>query len=171
MIISYKDKKPAIAHDASVFESADIIGDVTISSACTVWSNASIRGDLASVTLRKGSNIQDNAVIHVDIDTPTDIGEYVTVGHAAIIHGCTIGDHSLIGMGAVILNKAVIGENSLVGAGALVTSGKIFPPNSLIIGSPAKAVRKVTNEELEYMKKNAYEYISLGKEFKNQSGG
>ncbi|MGM0432021.1 MAG: gamma carbonic anhydrase family protein [Spirochaetota bacterium] len=166
MIRTLHGKKPVISEDAWVIDSADIIGEVTIASGCTVWSNVSIRGDIAPITLGEGTNVQDNTVIHVDKTAPTTVGNHVTLGHSTVIHGCTIGDNCLIGMGAILLNNSVIGENCLVGAGALVTAGKQFPPNSLIVGSPARVVRTLDENELEYIRKNAAEYQRLGEEYK-----
>jgi carbonic anhydrase/acetyltransferase-like protein (isoleucine patch superfamily) len=161
MILPFQDKFPAIAEDAFIFESADIIGDVGISESCSIWSNASVRADVSRVRIGRGSNVQDNAVIHVDSDFPSYIGEYVTIGHSAVVHGCTIEDLCIIGMGAIVLNGAKIGKNSIVGAGALVTQGKEFPPNSLIVGSPARVVRELTDRDIQHIKENAEEYIRL----------
>lgn len=138
---------------------AAVTGRVELAEETSVWYGASLRGDLAPVSIGKGTNIQDNATVHVDTDTPTSIGSGVTVGHNAIIHGCTVGDDCLIGMGAIVLNRAEIGKESIVGAGALVTEGKSFPSRSLIIGSPAKAIRTVTDEELEKIRANAVRYV------------
>jgi carbonic anhydrase/acetyltransferase-like protein (isoleucine patch superfamily) len=161
MILPFQDVYPEIAQDAFIFESADIIGDVGISSSCSIWSNATIRADVSTVRIGRGTNVQDNAVIHVDRDFPTEIGEYVTIGHAAVVHGCTIDDMCIIGMGAIVLNGAKIGKNSIVGAGALVTQAKEFPPNSLIVGSPARMVRKLSEGDVEHIKENAEEYTRL----------
>lgn len=170
MIIPFKDKRPLIAESALVFDSADIVAEVTIGENCSVWCNATLRGDLAPITIGDGSNVQDNAVIHVNTDMPTIIGKNVTIAHTAIVHGCTIEDNCLIGMGAVILNEAVIQADSIVGAGALVTARKIFPPKSLIIGSPAKAVRQLTEEEIESIRENARHYREMAAEFAAEMG-
>jgi carbonic anhydrase/acetyltransferase-like protein (isoleucine patch superfamily) len=159
------DKKPKIGKDVYVAPSADIIGEVTLGEGVSVWFNATIRGDLEPITIGKGSNIQDNCTVHVDTGSPVVVGENVTVGHQVILHGCTVGDNSLIGMGAIILNGARIGKNSIVGAGALVTEGKEFPDGSLIIGSPAKAVREVRPEEIEQIKDNGRHYMRNGREY------
>lgn len=145
----------------AIFQAANsaVSGDVELAQDSSVWYGVSIRGDLAAIRIGEGTNIQDNATVHVDTDTPTSIGRGVTVGHNAVIHGCTVGDDSLIGMGAIILNRAEIGRESIVGAGALVTEGKVFPPRSLIVGSPAKAVRGVSDEEVEKIRANAVRYI------------
>ncbi len=166
MIVPLKDKRPTIDKSAFIFESADIVAEVTIGKNCSVWCNATMRGDIAPIALGEGSNVQDNACIHVNTDMPTIIGKDVTIAHSAVIHGCTIGDNCLIGMGAIVLNEAVIADNSIVGAGALVTERKVFPPNSLIIGSPAKAVRLLTDEEIEGIRVNACHYQEIAAEFK-----
>lgn len=170
MIVAYKDKRPRIDESAFIFESADIVAEVSIGKNCSVWCNATIRGDLAPVTIGDGTNIQDNAVIHVNTDMPTVIGKNVTVAHSAVIHGCTIGDNTLVGMSAVVLNEAVIGDDCIIGAGALVTARKSFPDRSLILGSPAKAVRQLSDEEVEGIRENALHYQMIAKEFKAQQG-
>ncbi|MCF7933880.1 MAG: gamma carbonic anhydrase family protein [Spirochaetia bacterium] len=165
MIIPYKHTQPLIAESALIFESADIVADVTIGEDCSVWSNATVRGDMAPVMIGNGSNIQDNAVVHVNTDMPTHIGRNVTIAHSAIIHGCTVNDNCLIGMGAILLNEAVIQEDSIVGAGSLVTARKSFPPRSLIMGSPAKAVRQLTDEEVEGIRENALHYQQYARDY------
>ena len=137
MIIDFNGISPAVSPSAFTAEGSRIIGDVTLCEDSSVWFNAVLRGDEAKITLGKGSNIQDNCTVHCDESYPAVIGENVTVGHNAVIHGCTIGDGSLIGMNATVLNGAKIGKNCLVGAGALVTENKEFPDNSLILGVPA----------------------------------
>ena len=126
---------------AFIAPGAFVIGDVTLGANVSVWFNAVLRGDSESLTIGAGSNIQDGAVCHADPDLPLVIGEGVTIGHRAIAHGATIGDHSLLGMGAIVMNGARIGPHCLVGAGALVTEGKVFPERSLILGAPARVVR------------------------------
>ena len=162
MIYSFDGKEPKIAESAFVAESADIIGDVTLADGASIWFGAALRGDEGTIVIGEGSNVQDNATIH----NGTVIGRNVTVGHNAIVHGCTVEDDVLIGMGAVVLDGARIGEGSIVGACALVTGGKEFPPKSLILGSPAKVVRELTDEDVAGTIKNAEEYIRLSKKYK-----
>ncbi|WKY48349.1 gamma carbonic anhydrase family protein [Eubacteriaceae bacterium ES3] len=146
-----------------IAKSADVVGRVKLGNFVSIWFQAVIRGDVDSITIGNNTNIQDGTVVHVAPGHPTIIGEGVSVGHNAIIHGCTIGDNVLVGMGAIILNGAQIGDNSIVGAGALVTQGKVFPQNSLIIGSPAKAVRTLSEEEIQSIRDNAEEYLDTMK--------
>ncbi len=145
---------------------AIVLGDVTLGEDASIWYHATVRGDRAPIVIGKGSNIQDNSVVHVDAEHPVHIGENVTIGHGAIIHGCSIGDNSLIGMGAIIMNDAKIGKNCIVGAGALVTQGTVVPDNSLILGNPAKYKRAVTEEEIAHNLKNAAFYIQEARESK-----
>ncbi len=159
MIQNTHSKNPQIERALFIAESAVITGDVTIKEKSSVWHNAVIRGDIAPIRIGKGTNIQDNCVLHISTDIPLNIGDYITVGHTVILHSCTIKDFCIIGMGAIILDDAVIGENSIVGAGALVTKGKIFPSRSLILGSPAKLIRKLSDEEVQGIKDNAERYI------------
>lgn len=161
MTTHYQGKSPSIPSSAWIAPSADVMGDLTLGEQCSIWFNATVRGDMASITIGENTNVQDNAVVHVNTGMPTSIGSGVTIGHGAIIHGCTIGDECLVGMGAIILDEAVIGEQSIVAAGALVTPRKQFPPRSLIVGSPAKAVRGLTEEEIEGIRTNAKHYIEM----------
>ncbi|MCL2481788.1 MAG: gamma carbonic anhydrase family protein [Spirochaetaceae bacterium] len=164
MIYKFKDKAPDINKAAFVAASADIIGEVTVGEDSTIWFNSVLRGDIAPVVVGKGTNIQEGSVLHVEENTPCIVGDNVTIGHGAIIHGTKIGNRSLIGMGAIILSNSEIGEDSVVGAGALVTEGKIFPPRSLIVGAPARKIREISDSDIERLKKGAEEYIKLGKE-------
>ena len=149
---------PQVADSAWVADSAQVMGNVALAEGSSVWFGAVIRGDTETITVGAGSNIQDASVLHADHGFPLVIGERVTVGHQVMLHGCTIGDESLIGIGAVVLNGAKIGKHCLVGAGALVTEGKAFPEGSMIIGSPAKAVRQLTPEQIEGLKRSALHY-------------
>jgi len=161
MIVNYKDSKPKINKEASVFPSAVVAGDVTLDAKVNIWYNATVRGDMAPVWIKENTNIQDNAVVHTNTDLPTTIGRNVTVGHSAIVHAATVEDNALIGMGSIILDGAVIGEGSLVGAGAVVPPGKKVPPKSLVVGNPMKVVRELSLEEQEGIKQNAMEYLHL----------
>jgi len=165
MIYAYKEHTPDVKQAAFVAESAEIAGEVYAEQDSSFWFHVSVRGDLAPVYIGKGSNIQDNTVLHVADDLPVKIGENVTIGHNAIIHACSIGDNCLIGMGAIVLDGAEIGKESIVGAGALVTQHKKFPPHSLLIGSPAKVARELTQEEVDSIRRNSTEYIELAKEY------
>ena len=138
---------------------AIVMGDVTLGEGVGVWYHATIRGDKAPIIIGNGSNVQDNAVVHVDTNHAVKIGEHVTIGHSAIIHGCEIGDNSLIGMGAIIMNGARIGRNCIVAAGALVTQNTQIPDNSLVLGNPAKIKREVTAEEIAANLRNAQAYV------------
>jgi carbonic anhydrase/acetyltransferase-like protein (isoleucine patch superfamily) len=164
MVHRIGDKVPRVKDALFIAWNAEIAGAVTLSADTSVWFSATIRGDLAPISVGRGSNIQDNVTLHVDTALPLAIGLGVTVGHHAILHGCTIGDDCLVGMAAVVLSGAVIGKESVVGAGALVTEGKIFPPRSLIVGSPAKAVRQVDDELLEKIRQNGLAYTGLARQ-------
>ena len=166
MVTNYLEKRPDVERASFLAPSADIVGEVFLAKDVTVWFNATVRGDMASIKIGEGTNIQDNAVVHVNTDMPTSIGKGVTVGHGAIIHACTIGNDCLIGMGAIILDEAVIGDECLVAAGALVTPRKQFPPRSLIVGSPAKAVRTLTDEEIQDIRENGNHYIEMGNNYR-----
>lgn len=165
-IYSLKDLTPSIDPDTFIFESADIIGNVTLGAGVSIWSNASIRGDNAAIVIGKNSNIQENCVLHVDEGIPMTIGERVTVGHQAMLHGCTIEDGTLIGMQAIILNKAHIGRNCLIGAGAIVPEGRHIPDGSLVVGV-GKIVRQMSDEELEKLAHNSEHYVQRGREYKH----
>lgn len=166
MIKSFDGIKPQIDESVFVAESADVIGDVKIGKKSSVWYNVVIRGDEHSILIGENTNIQDGTVIHIGWDVPTKIGNNVTVGHKALIHGCTIGDNTLIGMGAIVLNNAEIGDFCIVGAGSLVTQNKKFPEGSLIMGSPAKVVRQLTQEERESIIKSADDYYEAAQKHK-----
>ena len=147
---------------------ATVIGRVTLGVDTSVWFNAVIRGDVDTITIGDRSNIQDGSVLHVDPGNPLTVGSEVTVGHMVMIHGCTIGNRSLIGIGSTLLNGAEIGAESIVGAHALVTEGKKFPPRSLIVGTPAKVVRELSDDELAALKKSADRYVKNGHRFASE---
>jgi carbonic anhydrase/acetyltransferase-like protein (isoleucine patch superfamily) len=157
---------PALAPSAWVADSAEVIGRVELAEDVSIWFGTVIRGDQPEpVRIGRGSNIQDGCVMHSDAGVPVTVGEYVTVGHRAVLHGCTVGDGSLIGIGAIVLNGARIGKNSLVGAGALVTEGKSFPDGSLIVGSPAAVKRALTPDQIEALRQSALHYIGNARRF------
>ena len=159
-----KGIKPNIDDSVKLFKGSHIIGDVTIGEESSVWYNAVIRGDRGPIVIGKNSNVQDNCIIHCSDTLTTTLGDYVSIGHGAIVHGCQIGKNVIIGMNSTILNDAKIGNDSLVGAGSVVTQGKEFPDKSLILGTPAKLIRELTDEEVEKLKVNALIYVELAKE-------
>ena len=165
MIISYHGKTPETGQAAFVAENAAVTGDVTLGKDSSVWFSAVIRGDGPHIEIGERSNIQDGCVLHADPGYPLTVGGRVTVGHGAILHGCEVGDGSLIGMGAIVLNGAKIGKNCIVGAGALVTGGKEFEDGMLILGSPAKAVRRLTPVEIASNLSSAKHYVEQAKEY------
>ncbi len=164
-VFSIGDKTPNISDTVYCAPTATITADVTLKENVTVWPGASIRGDEAAITVGKNSNIQDNAVLHTDPHMPMIIGENVTVAHGAILHSCNIGDNSLIGMGAIVLNRAKIAPYTLVGAGTLVAENKEFPEGVLLLGSPARIVRKLTEQERANLKNNATHYVERGRQY------
>ncbi len=137
-----------------------VVGDVTLGKDVGIWYNAVLRGDHSTITVGDRTNIQDNCVVHVGLDAPAHIGSGVTIGHAAIIHGCTIGDNTLIGMGAIVMDNAIVGKNCIIGAGALVTQGAVIPDGSMAFGSPAKVYRTLTESEIESNRFNADVYVT-----------
>ena len=157
---------PQLADSAWVADSAQVMGQVTLAEDSSVWFGTVIRGDTESIRIGKGSNIQDLSVLHADVGMPLVVGDHVTVGHQVMLHGCTVGDGSLIGIGAVVLNGAKIGKNCLVGASALVTEGKEFPDGSMIIGSPAKAVRQLTPEQIAGLRASAAHYVDNARRYR-----
>lgn len=166
MIKKFKDKMPKLNDEVYISETAVVIGDVTLKKNVNIWFGAVLRGDEAPISIGENTNIQENCVIHVDYGNNVIIGEGCTIGHGAIIHGCNIKNNVLIGMGAIILNGAKIGNNSIVGAGSLVTQNKEFEDGVLILGSPAKVIRKLTDEEIKENKEACLNYLVISKEFK-----
>ena len=173
IILPFRGEKPRLKKDAWIAPGATVIGDVTMGEESAVWFGCVVRGDVHRIEIGARSNIQDLSMVHVthykktdkSDGNPTIIGDDVTVGHRVMLHGCTIEDACLIGMSATILDGAVIGKESIVGAGSLVTKNKVFPPRSLIIGSPAKVVRELTNEEVAELYASAKRYVSFKNEY------
>ena len=164
MTDSFLGRAPVLGADVYISETAAVVGDVTLGDGASVWFGASLRGDVHWIEVGPGSNVQDNATVHVSRGThPCRIGAGVTVGHNAVVHGCTVEDDVLVGMGAVLLDGAVIGAGSLVGAGALVTGGTVVPPRSLVLGSPARAVRGLRPGEVEANRANAAHYVRMSR--------
>ena len=164
MTQSYGKHHPQVDPDARVAETAVVVGEVSVEAGASLWYGAVLRGDEAPIRVGRDSNIQDNAVLHCDEDFPMTVGRRVTVGHGAILHGCTVEDGALIGMGAVLLNGCVIGAGSLVAAGALVTQGAVIPPGSLVVGSPARVKRPLRPDELAGLAQDAGKYLRLSAE-------
>lgn len=165
MLLPFMGVVPRLGSEVFVAEGAKIVGNVEIGASSSIWFNAVLRGDLAPIIIGKQSNIQDGVVGHVNKDQPLIIGDEVSVGHSAIVHGCRIGKGTLIGMGAIVLSGAEIGEYALVGAGSLITERQVIPPYSLCLGSPAKVVRELTERDLEQLKRTADSYVTKGKQY------
>ena len=165
MFYDLEDKKVKNFGENWVAPNATIIGDVTLEKNSSIWFNAVLRGDIENIFIGEGSNIQDGSILHTDPGYPLRVGKDVTVGHLVMLHGCTIGDNSLIGIGAIILNNAKIGKNCIIGANALITENKEIPDNSLVIGSPGKIVRKVTDEEKKSVLENTIHYKNNWKKY------
>lgn len=159
MLREFQGKSPTIAPDTFVAEGAVLIGAATLAQGASVWFNAVLRADSEPITIGRFSNVQDNAVLHVDPSLPCVVGEYVTIGHAAIVHACTVEDNVLIGMNATILSGAIVGRDSIVGANALVTEGARIPPGSLVLGIPGKVVRPLRPDEIEGIRRSAEGYV------------
>ncbi|MBX3345852.1 MAG: gamma carbonic anhydrase family protein [Nitrospira sp.] len=166
MIRTFQGITPTIPSSCFIEDTAVIIGDVVMSEECSAWFHAVIRGDVNYIRIGNRTNVQDLCMLHVTHDThPLIIGDDVTIGHHVVLHGCTIQNRVLVGMGAIIMDGAVIGEDSVVGAGALVTEGTIVPPKSLILGSPAKVKRPVTEQELAWIRESAQNYIRYSRQY------
>lgn len=163
LILPFGDHTPTIASDAFVAPNATIIGNATLASGSSVFYGTVIRADSDAITLGEGSNLQDNVVVHCDAGVPANIGARVSVGHGAVVHGCTVEDDCLIGMGATVMNNAVIGTGSLVAGGAVVLEGTIVPPRSLVAGVPAKVRRELSDEEIDGIRANAAHYVELAR--------
>ena len=166
MIKEYNGHKPHIHNSCFIAENTTIIGRVTIKRNASIWYGTVIRGDDNYISIGENTNVQDNCTIHIAEDYPTIIGNNVTIGHGAIVHGCKVGNNVLIGMGAIILDGAEIEDNVLIAAGSLVSPGKKMPSNTLVMGSPAKVVRELTKEEIVNIKNSADYYVKLAEEYK-----
>jgi len=161
MTDNFNEVSPKIHRSVYIAQSANIIGMVKIDENCSVWHNAVLRGDVDEIIIKSGTNIQDNCVLHCSENMKTIVGEGTTVGHSAVLHSCEIGNNSLIGMGAVILDGVKIGDNCLIAAGSLLTPGTVIPDGSMVMGSPGKIKRELTSDEIEGIRLNAIEYIAL----------
>lgn len=165
-IYALGDSRPDIHATALVTETATVIGKVVLKENSSIWYGATLRGDNEPIEIGVGSNVQEGAVLHTDPGSPLTVGDNVTVGHQAMLHGCTVGDGSLIGIQAVVLNDAVIGKNCLIGACALVTTGSRIPDRSMVLGSPAKVVRELSPEQIEGLRQSARHYVENAHRFK-----
>lgn len=172
MIRTFQGIKPTISQSCFIEDTAVVIGDVVMGEDCSVWFHAVIRGDVNHIRIGHRTNVQDLCMLHVTHDThPLIIGNEVTIGHHVVLHGCTIKDRVLVGMGAIIMDGAVIGEDCVVGAGSLITEGTVVPPKSLILGSPAKVKRSVTDQELAWVKESADNYVKYSRQYLDDPKG
>lgn len=162
------DKTPQIDPDTWIAPSADVMGDVVLKKGANIWFNATLRGDDNTITIGEDTNIQDGAVCHADPGFPLVVGRNVTVGHQAMIHGCTIGDNALVGIGATILDGAVIGENTLIGAHTLIGNGKEIPSGVLVLGAPGKVVRELNEQDFQLLKLSGQMYAQKGRKYREQ---
>ncbi|MBO8137698.1 MAG: gamma carbonic anhydrase family protein [Desulfotomaculum sp.] len=169
MLYSYGKHQPKVHPTVYIAPGAAVAGRVTLEENVNIWFNAVIRGDVDEVVVGANTNIQDCCVLHEEKGYPCIVGKNVTVGHSAVLHGCTVEDNALIGMGAIVLNGAKVGAGAVVGAGALVTQNQEIPPNTLALGSPAKVVRELKPEEIEQFKKSAAEYIEVAEVYKKEN--
>ena len=165
MIIKFKEYYPKIDTTAWIAPGADVIGNVEIGENSYIWFGCVLRGDVNEIKIGKNTNVQDLSMIHMDTNSKTILGDNVTIGHKVMLHGCTIEDNCLIGMSATVLDNAVIGEGSIVGANSLVTAGKVFPPKSLIMGSPAKVVKELSQEDVDGLIKHAGHYVDYKNDY------
>ena len=165
-IYTLGDRQPVLGHEAWVAPNATVIGDVRLGDHASIWWNAVARGDNDTISIGAGSNIQDGSVLHADAGVPLSIGANVTVGHLVMLHGCTIGEQSLIGIKSVILNRAVIGRHCIIGANSLIPEGKVIPERSLVMGSPGKVVRQLTDEEVARLLLAAQGYVDNARRYR-----
>lgn len=165
MLYALNENTPEIDPSAWVAETAVVIGKVRLAQDSSVWFGAVLRGDNELIQIGVGSNVQDGAVMHTDMGYPLTLGQHVTVGHNAMLHGCSVGDGSLIGINTVILNGAIIGKNCIIGANTLIAEGKEIPDNSLVVGSPGKVVKQLTEQQVTQLKLNAIHYVENAKRY------
>ena len=166
MIYEFESSTPVLDQDSWIASNAVLIGKVILRKDVSIWFNVVLRGDIEPITIGEGSNVQDGSVFHTDPGCPVTLGKNVTVGHMVMLHGCEIGDDTLIGIGSTILNKTKIGKNCIIGANTLIPENKIIPDRSLVLGSPGKVIRQVTDEEVEEIKENAKHYVENYKKYK-----
>ncbi len=166
MILDFNGILPRVHDSVYLSYNATLIGDVEIGENSSIWFGSVIRGDVSYVKIGKNSNVQDNAVVHVNYGLPTVIGDYVTIGHSAIVHGAIISDYVIVGMGAIVLDGAKVSKNVIIGAGSVVPPGMNIPEGVLVLGTPAKVVRDLTQEEIKHIEKNALDYIVLSRSMK-----
>jgi carbonic anhydrase/acetyltransferase-like protein (isoleucine patch superfamily) len=171
MILSYRGRVPRVAASAFVASSADVIGDVEIGENASVWFHSIVRGDIEPIRIGANSNIQDGSVVHTMIGSPVTVGDWVTVGHRAVLHGCVIESHCLIGMGAILLNNARVGEGSIIAAGALVPENTVIPPRSLYMGLPAKFQRQLGEPERQFIDMHAIHYLEYKETYLSEKAG
>ncbi len=165
MILKYNNKTPSIDETSLVVDNSAVIGEVHIGQFSSIWFYAVLRGDLDFISIGHHTSVQDGVVIHVAENLPTKVGNYVTIGHNAILHGCTVGDYSLIGSGANILDEVVIGKNSIIAAGTVVTPKTVIPDNSMVMGIPGKVIREITGKEIKMLAEHADGYVELMKNY------
>ena len=165
MIHEFYGKTPKISKNCFIAKSAEIIGDAEINEGSSVWFNATIRADQGKIKIGKNVSIQDNCILHTDPELPLEIADNVVIGHGAIVHSAKINSHTIIGMGAILLNGTKIGQNCIIGAGALVTENSVIPDNSIALGSPAKVVKQTTDDHIKRIKKNIEDYVKLNKKY------
>jgi len=167
-IYSLGDRKPSLGRDVWIAPNATVIGDVRLGDHASIWWNAVLRGDNDAISIGANTNIQDGSVLHTDEGVPLTLGANVTVGHMVMLHGCTVGDESLIGIKSVILNKAVIGRHCIIGANSLIPEGKVIPDRSLVMGSPGKVVRELTDEEVARLQNSARGYVANAQRYRTE---
>ena len=166
MILNFEEKRPVVSEDAFVAENATVIGEIIIGECSSIWYNVILRGDIAPISIGNNTSVQDGSIIHCVTGIPTIIGNNVTIGHNVMLHSCKIGDNSLVGTGAIVLDEAEIGYGTIIGAGAIVTPRTKIPPFTMALGVPAKVVRNLAEEEVKNLKEHAMDYVELMKRYK-----